>query len=60
MKVNHAFKAKMEAFRESFCAKMKNGPFFVHLTLRNPDRGENRFPTKSFPDLMPNPGFSHS
>ena len=60
IKVNHAFKAKMEAFRELFCAKVKNGPFWDHLTLRNPERDENGFWKKILPNLMPNPGFSHS
>ena len=43
MKVNHAFKAKKEAFRERISSKVKKGPFFDHLTLRNPDRDENNF-----------------
>ena len=60
MKVNHAFKAKMEAFREHFCAKVEKLPFWDHLTLRNPDRDENGFWKKILPNLMPNPGFSGS
>ena len=60
MKVNHAFKAKTEAFRELFCAKVKNGPFWDHLTLRNPERDENGFWKKILPNLMPNPGSSAS
>ena len=60
MKVNHAFKAKKEAFREHFCAKVKKWPFWHHLTLRNPERDENGFWKKILPNLMPNPGFSGS
>ena len=60
MKVNHAFKAKKEAFREHFCAKVEKLPFRDHLTLRNPERDENGFWKKILPNLMPNPGFSHS
>ena len=51
---------KTEALRELFCAKVKKGPFCDHLTLRNPERDENRFLKKNLPDLIPNPGFSHS
>ena len=60
MKVNHAFKAKMEAFREHFCAKVEKLPFWDHLTLRNPDRDENGFWKKILPNLMPNPGMKGS
>ena len=58
IKVNHAFKAKTEAFRELFCAKVKKGPFCDHFTLRNPERDENGFWKKILPNLMPNPGSS--
>ena len=48
MEVNHAFKAKKEAFRECFCAKVENGQFLDHLTLQNLERDENRFPIQAF------------
>ena len=54
MKVDHAFKAKMEAFRERFCAKVENELFFAHLTLRILDRDESRFPMMFLPNLVPN------
>ena len=56
-KVNHAFKAKTEAFRESFCAEVENDLIFAHLTLRKLGRDENRFSMKIFQNLVPNPDF---
>ena len=53
-KVNHVFKAKKEAFRESFYAKVENDIIFAHLTLRNLGRDENRFSMKFFESLVPN------
>ena len=43
MKVIQRFKAKMEAFRERKCEKVKNDPFLLHLTLCFCGRDENRF-----------------
>ena len=53
-KVNHAFKAKKEAFRERNSQKVKNDPFLLHLTLRFLDRDESRFLMKIFQNLVPN------
>ena len=54
MKVNHAFKAKKEAFRERNLRKVKNGPFWAHLTLQILDRDENHFLINFFQNLVPN------
>ena len=54
IKVNHAFKAKEEAFRGSFCAKVGDGLFSAHLTLQKLDRDESRFLMKIFQNLVPN------
>ena len=43
LKVNHAFKAKKEAFRERNLRKVENEPFLAHLTLQILDRDENLF-----------------
>ena len=59
-KVNHAFKAKTEAFRESFCAKVENDLIFAHLTLRKLGRDDNRFSMKNFQNLVPNRDFNSS
>ena len=48
MKVNHAFKAKKEAFRERFCAKVENDSILLHLTLQNLERDESQFLMKIF------------
>ena len=57
-KVNHAFKAKTEAFRERFCAKVGNDLIFAHLTLRKLGRDENRFSMIFFQNLVPNPNLN--
>ena len=54
MKVNHAFKAKKEAFRERNLRKVENGPFWAHLTLQILDRDENHFLMNIFQNLVPN------
>ena len=56
-KVNHAFKAKKEAFRDKSSPKVKNDPFLLHLTLRFLDRDENGFLAVSRPNLVPNQCF---
>ena len=43
MEINNTFKANMEAFRESYCAKGEYGPFCTHLAMRIFDRDENLF-----------------
>ena len=47
MKVIQRFKAKMEAFRERKCEKVKNDTFLLHLTLCFCGRDENRFSASS-------------
>ena len=42
-KVNHAFKAEKEAFRDKSSPKVENDPFLLHLTPNFLDRDENRF-----------------
>ena len=54
LKVNHAFKAKKEAFREQNLRKMENWPFWAHLTLQILDRDENHFLMNIFQNLVPN------
>ena len=43
LKVNHAFKAKKEAFRERKTQKVENDTFLLHLTLHFLARDENGF-----------------
>ena len=59
-KVNHAFKAKTEAFREGFCAQVGNVIIFAHLTLQILGRDEIRFSMKIFQNLVPNWNFNNS
>ena len=51
MKVTHAFKAKMETFRESFYEK-------VEMDLQILGRDENRFSITFVQNLVPNPDSS--
>ena len=57
MKVIHAFKAKMEAFRDKSSPKMKNITFLLHLTLNFLDRDENGFLASSTPKPCANQCF---
>ena len=55
MKVIQLFKAKMEAFRERKCEKVKNDPFLLHLTLCFCGRDENRFFSVLEPETLRKP-----
>ena len=57
LKVNHAFKAKKETFRERNSQKVKNGSILLHLTLRFLDRDENHFFTSPSPKPCANQRF---
>ena len=52
MKVNHAFKAKKEAFRERNPRKVKKGQFWAHLTLQILDRDENHYLMNIFQNIL--------
>ena len=57
LEVNHASKAKKEAFRERNSQKVKNDSILLHLTLRFLDRDENCFLASSSPKPCANQRF---